>query len=136
MTAPPKKKPVNSRTKGANGERQLAKDLTALGYPATRGQQFKGGADSPDVVCELLREKGYHLECKVTKDCKIFSPATLAEWDQQAERDARSAGLRPVIIHRWARAGWWVRVQRGGWWMPYWQPLEDWLHDLEVSTGV
>ena len=136
MTAP-KKKPVNSRAKGQRGELELAKVLTDLGYPARRGQQFKGGAESPDVVCEALREKGYHLECKLTKDCKMFSPATLKEWDAQAEADAQAARLRPVVVHRWnGSRAWWVRVQPGGWWMPYWQPLEHWLHDLGIETGT
>lgn len=126
--------PVNSRRKGADGERELARHLTELGYPATRGQQFKGGSESPDVVCQALRAKRYHLEVKRTKDCKMFSPATLAEWDEQAAIDA-GPKLRPIIIHRWnGSRQWWVRVQRGGWYMPYWQPLEHWLHDLEIHT--
>ncbi len=42
MTAPLKKKPVNSRRKGASAELEFAKALTALGHPAERGQQRKG----------------------------------------------------------------------------------------------
>lgn len=129
----PKKKPVNSRRKGAEGERELARQLEKLGFPAKRGQQFKGGADSPDVVCEQLAERGFHLECKRTKDCKMFSPATLAEWDAQALADA-GATRAAIICHRWNGGKWWVRVHQvpvgGRTWKPYWQPLEDWLHGL------
>lgn len=127
--------PVNSRRKGAGGERELAKRLTELGLPATRGQQFKGGSESPDVVCEALRDKGYHIECKRMKDCKMFSPATLAEWDEQAKRDALGGEFVPVIIHRWnGSRQWWCRVHREHK-RPYWQPLEDWLTDLGLLEG-
>lgn len=123
MTAP-KKKPVNSRAKGARGELQLAHRLTELGYPAERGQQRKGGSDSPDVICPSLP---FHLEVKVYADCQMFSPAMLATWDAQARKDC---GKRPpVIVHKWRRSGWWVRVLPWGR-KPYWQPLEDWLTDL------
>lgn len=60
MTAP-KKKPINSRAKGKRGELQLAHKLTELGYPAERGQQRKGGEDSPDVICDRLRERGWKV---------------------------------------------------------------------------
>ncbi|QLG11755.1 hypothetical protein HLB42_21625 (plasmid) [Deinococcus sp. D7000] len=131
MTAPVKKKPVNSRRKGASAELEFAKCLTALGHPAERGQQRKGGEDSPDVICASLPR--VHWEVKFYKTCQLFSPAMLASWDAQARADA---GARlPVVAHRWnGSKRWWVRVLRPGWWMPYWQPLEDFLHDLGVST--
>ncbi len=62
-------------------------------YPVTRDQQFWGGADSPDVVCERLREKELYLKVKVTKDSQVFSLPTLALRDALAKRDARVAGL-------------------------------------------
>jgi len=53
---------INSRRKGANGERELAKTLRLL-FPASeirRGQQYSGGPESPDVTGLA----GLHLECK------------------------------------------------------------------------
>ena len=41
---------MNSRTKGKRGELELAKALRLYGYDARRGQQYHGGADSPDVI--------------------------------------------------------------------------------------
>lgn len=113
MTASARKR-VNSNRKGKTGERELARVLTALGYPAERGQQRKGGEDSPDVICPSL--KAWHIECKVTASCQMFSTATLEKWMAQARKDA--GGKRaPIVIHRWNRAGhWWVLV------MPYAQP--------------
>ncbi|WP_295814491.1 hypothetical protein [uncultured Deinococcus sp.] len=115
-----RKKAVNGNAKGKEGERELARVLTELGYPASRGQQFKGGTDSPDVVCPSL--PGVHWEVKRYATCQLFSPAMVASWDAQAAQDC---GTRhPVIAHRWNGARqWWVRVpsaERGA----YWQPLE------------
>ncbi|WP_161884323.1 hypothetical protein [Deinococcus alpinitundrae] len=41
------KKRVNSRAKGKRGELDLAHTLKAAGFPATRGQQRKGGEGRP-----------------------------------------------------------------------------------------
>jgi hypothetical protein len=38
---------MNSRNKGKRGELEAAKFLASEGFPARRGQQFSGGADSP-----------------------------------------------------------------------------------------
>lgn len=120
----PKKKPINSRAKGKRGELQLAHKLTELGYPAERGQQRKGGEDSPDVLCPSL--KGWHIECKLTATCQMFSPATLKDWMEQARRDCGGKRM-PIVIHRWNGArDWWVLVMP--WARPwYWQRLDLFL---------
>ena len=61
--------PMNSREKGKRGERQWRDELRAEGFHARRGQQFAGGADSPDVVCEELR--GFHFEVKAVERLNI-----------------------------------------------------------------
>lgn len=120
---------VNSRAKGARGELQLAKTLTDLGYPASRGQQHRGGADSPDVVCLSLL---IHWECKVYAQDQRSSPAMLTEWRAQAERDAGD-GMLPVIAHRWLRSSWWCAPCIPG--RPLmWYRLEDLLSDLQHLT--
>ena len=53
---------INSRQKGAAGERQWASYCREQGFDARRGQQFKGTADSPDVVSESM--KAFHAEVK------------------------------------------------------------------------
>jgi len=126
MTAP--KKRVNSRAKGASAERELAKVLTTLGFPAERGQQKRGGADSPDVICPSL--SGFHIEAKITQACKMFSPATLAQWDAQAQRDSEGRSV-PLVIHRWSRqTTWWVRVLQPGR-RPTWVTLADFVLELD-----
>src|SRR5258707_11615791 len=94
--AKPKKK-INSRQKGAVGEREFAELLRFHGYDARRGQQFSGGSDSPDVVCQPLKD--FHFE---VKRCEA---GNLYKWLEQARRDAgyvegsRDSKL-PVVVHR------------------------------------
>lgn len=132
MTAP-RKAPINSRRKGAAAELEFAHRLTALGYPAERGQQRKGGEDSPDVICKALA--GIHWEVKFYKTCQIGAARMIEQWDAQAVADA--GRKLPVIVHRWnGQTQWWVRVvksERG----PYWQTLEHFLahHAKGVKVG-
>ena len=47
--------PINSVEKGKAGEREFAKLLREAGFEARRGQQHKGGTDSPDVITDMER---------------------------------------------------------------------------------
>lgn len=81
---------INSRAKGARGERELAAFLEANGFPARRGQQFAGGPDSPDVVCPSL--PFFHPEVKRVEKGNLYN------WMDQAVKDA---GLKiPLVCHR------------------------------------
>lgn len=91
---------TNSRAKGAVGEREAAKFLTANGLPARRGQQFKGGGDSPDIVCEAL--PNVHFEVKRVEKTALY------DWVAQAKRDA-APGAMPVVLHR-KNSGHWLAV--------------------------
>jgi len=59
---------MNSRAKGKRGELEWAHWLIEHGIPARRGQQFKGGADSPDVVAE---HPGWFPEVKRVESLNI-----------------------------------------------------------------
>lgn len=84
-----------SRDKGKRGERELAELIREFGLEARRGVQFRGGEDSPDVVCEI---EGVHIECKRAEALSIY------EAMKQAETDA---GLKmPVVFHRRSRKPW------------------------------
>jgi Holliday junction resolvase len=81
---------INSRQKGKNGELELAKFLREHGFAeARRGQQFHGGADSPDCV----GVPGHHIECKRVEALSLY-----AAYDQ-AVRDA-GPGSVPLVAHR------------------------------------
>lgn len=81
---------MNSRQKGARGEREAAAAwAAAVGGTARRGQQFHGGTDSPDVVTSI---PGIHLEVKRVERGNPYS------WVDQAVRDAGDSV--PVVLHK------------------------------------
>jgi Holliday junction resolvase len=90
-------KRINSRNKGATAEREVAALLTEKGFPASRGQQFAGSPDSPDVKCEALKD--FHIEVKRTQKTAIY------DWLDQALRDKRE-DQKPVIFHRKNQKDW------------------------------
>lgn len=90
---------MNSRRKGAEGERELANELRKYGYDAHRGVQYKGSPDSPDVV----GIEGFHIECKRVEKLNI------EEAMQQSERDA--GDNVPLVIHRKNQEEWKVTMR-------------------------
>ena len=84
---------MNSRAKGATGERQLAKKLREYGYNARRGQQYSGSNGDADVVTDM---GNIHIECKYT----ARGHGLLYDWLDQSKRDARENEM-PVVIHRY-----------------------------------
>jgi len=57
---------MNSCQKGKRGERLWRDQLINNGYTdARRGQQFSGSPESPDVICESLKQ--FHFEVKNTE---------------------------------------------------------------------
>ena len=80
---------MNSRQKGAAGERELANVLKEYGYKARRGQQFCGANGDADVI----GIEGLHIECKRVEKLNIDNAY------RQAAEDARD-GETPVVMHR------------------------------------
>ncbi len=94
-------KRINSRAKGKTGELDFAKLLQSRKLVARRGQQFSGGTDSPDVVCNCLTD--VHFEVKRVEAGNPYG------WLEQAIRDAKHK--MPVVAHR--RNGKdWIMVMR------------------------
>jgi Holliday junction resolvase len=91
---------VNSRAKGARGERQWRDELRANGYEARRGQQFSGSPDSPDVVCDAL---GWaHFEVKAVERLNIEDAM------EQARHDC--GGKVPLVAHKRNHRRWLVTM--------------------------
>lgn len=87
---------MNSRAKGANGERELAQLLRNQGHMnARRGQQYCGINGNADVI----GIDGVHIECKRVE--RLNDESAL----KQAERDAK-AGEIPVVIYRRNKEQW------------------------------
>lgn len=91
---------TNSRTKGANGERELANILKNYGIEARRGQQYCGSNGDADVV----GLDGYHIECKRVEKLNIYRAM------EQSINDAREDEV-PLVIHRKNRAEWLVTMR-------------------------
>jgi Holliday junction resolvase len=93
---------MNARQKGAAGEREFRDQLRDAGWmSARRGQQFSGGSDSPDVVCEELA--GIHWEVKRVESLNIHNAIA------QAIRDAGSK--TPIVAHRRNRGEWLATIR-------------------------
>ena len=96
---------MNSRRKGAEGERELAGKLKEYGYECRRGQQYSGANGDADVV----GLPGIHIECKRVERLNIDDAMV------QASEDAR-AGELPAVFHRRNGCKWKVTMR-----------LEDWM---------
>lgn len=95
---------INSRAKGARGERQWRDQLREAGYDARRGQQFAGGTDSPDVVTG--EELAFlHFEVKCVQALNVDKVMR-----EQASVDAGRDKV-PVIAHRKDRSEWLVTMR-------------------------
>ena len=96
---------TNSIAKGKKGEREWANFLKDHGYEnARRGQQFKGGGDSPDV----LGLPGIHQEVKRVERLHLW------ESMDQSKRDAAD-GEVPIVVHRANRKPWIVIMDAEDW---------------------
>ncbi len=85
---------TNSRNKGARGEREFRDELKKHGFCAHRGQQYKGGNDSPDV-------DGHGLP--IHFEVKFEGRHDLRGAYLQARSDC--GGNMPVVAHRLIRRG-------------------------------
>lgn len=93
---------MNSRNKGAAGERELANILKAYGYDTRRGQQYCGANGDADVV----GLPGIHIECKRVERLNLY------EAMEQSKADAKRYEM-PAVMHRKNRKGWLVTMELG-----------------------
>ena len=91
---------MNSREKGAKGERELARLLTEYGYSCRRGQQYSGANGDADVV----GLPDVHIECKRVERLNLYDAMA------QARHDAR-AGETPAVFHRKNHCEWLVTLR-------------------------
>lgn len=90
---------MNSRSKGARGELEIAHILQEYGYNARRGQQYCGANGDADV--EGL--PGVHIEVKRREQLNLYDAM------QQATRDTRPGEI-PSVWHRKNNKRWLVTV--------------------------
>ena len=90
---------INSRQKGAKGERELSKVLHGYGYNCRRGQQYCGDNGDADVV----GLPGIHVECKRVERLNLYDAV------DQAKHDAKPDEL-PAVFHRKNHCEWLVTI--------------------------
>ena len=95
---------MNSRDKGAKGERELSNVLNGYGYNCRRGQQYCGANGDADVV----GLPGIHIECKRVERLNIYEAV------KQSKRDCKEE--LPAVFHRKNREEWLVTM-----------PLSEWM---------
>lgn len=91
---------MNSRNKGAAGERELAAKLREYGYNCRRGQQYSGANGDADVV----GLPGVHIECKRVEKLNIYDAM------EQSARDAKNGEI-PAVFHRKNNKEWLVTLR-------------------------
>jgi len=96
---------INSRQKGARGEREIASKLREYGYDCRRGQQYSGINGDADVV----GLKGIHMEVKRVERLNLEDAIS------QSIRDTKDGEL-PAVFHRKNHCEWLVTMR-----------LEDWI---------
>jgi hypothetical protein len=100
---------MNSRQKGKVGEREFAALLRENGFDARRGQQFSGGAESPDVVSDALA--WLHVEVKRVQNLNLADACAQAEGDC-AGREAPAGHKKPwIVAHRRNHAPWLITMR-------------------------
>ena len=100
---------MNSKQKGARGERELAGIFRSHGYEARRGQQYCGVNGDADVV----GLPGIHVECKRVERLNI------QEAMEQAVRDSQRTKEIPVVFHRKDHSEWLVTMRLEDWFILY-----------------
>lgn len=80
---------MNSRDKGARGEREFSSFCKEQGYDTRRGQQFCGANGDADVV----GLPHIHIEVKRTEKFALYEALG------QAQRDSKGVDI-PIVAHR------------------------------------
>lgn len=104
---------MNSKAKGAAGERELALVLRFHGYDARRGIQYCGANGDADVI----GLPGIHIECKRVEKLN------LQDAYDQSKRDARQGEI-PTVMHRRNHCEWLVTMA-----------LDDWIEMYKESKN-
>ena len=98
---------INSKRKGAAGERELAKKLNEYGFSTRRSVQYNGKAE--DGQADLVGLPHIHIECKRVEKLNLYDAMT------QAKHDSKHGEL-PTVFHRKNNCEWLVTMR-----------LEDWM---------
>ena len=97
---------INSKRKGAVGERELVNVLKEYGFDTRRSVQYNGKAE--DGQADLLGLPNIHIECKRVEKLNLYDAMA------QAKHDAEGGEL-PTVFHRKNNSKWLVTMELGDW---------------------
>lgn len=100
---------MNSKQKGARGERELANKLKEYGFDTRRGQQYCG-IEGQDVV----GLPGIHIECKRVEKLNIYDAVDQAKRDCSTNQLPLGSDL-PAVFHRKNNHEWLVTMPLDCW---------------------
>lgn len=86
-----------SRNKGKRGEAEVAHILQAAGYADAKRTAQRCGRDG---TADVIGLPGFHIEVKRCETTRIH------DWLDQARRDSRETGARPIVVHRRSGEPW------------------------------
>lgn len=92
---------INSRRKGAEGERSLAKKLKEYGYDCRRTVQYCGKSGE---AADIIGLPGIHIECKRVERLNLEDAMA------QSKHDAREGEI-PTVMHRKNNCEWLVTMR-------------------------
>ena len=98
---------LNSKKKGAKGERELANKLKEYGYNCRRGQQYSGLEGEDVVGLDYI-----HIECKRVEKLNLDDAI------EQAKRDSTDKQF-PAVFHRKNNKKWKVTMELSDWMQIY-----------------
>jgi len=96
--------PINARTKGKVAENEFAKKLNSIGlFNARRGCQYRGGPDTPDILCD----GSVYWEVKRREKLDLSGSVS------QAVRDSGhpNSGRTPAVASRKNNEGWLITIR-------------------------
>ncbi len=94
---------INSKAKGAKGERELASKLRDYGYDCRRGQQYNGLEGEDVVGLDYI-----HVEVKRVQ------ALNLDEAMEQSKKDSKENQI-PAVFHRKNNKKWKVTMELDDW---------------------
>ena len=108
---------INSKQKGARGERELSKKLQEFGYTTRRSVQYNGRAEEGQA--DIIGLPYIHVEVKRVERLNIYDAI------EQAKRDSKKSDNLPAVFHRKNNSEWLVTMR-----------LEDWLELYRDYTDI
>jgi Holliday junction resolvase len=108
-----KVKRINSKQKGASGERELAKILREHGYECRRSQQYAGGTEESADIIGLPH---IHIECKRVEKLNIDDAMEQAHNDaMEVFKDCIKLTKLSAVFHRRNGKEWKVTMYLDDW---------------------